>query len=220
MVSQRLRDKQQTRERISGVATELFLDRGFDAVTVAEVAAAAEVSKVTVFAHFARKEDLLLDRAPEALELIGSAITERPADLGPLQALRSLAVELAEAGHPFSGLSTGNEPFLRTLVAAPSLVARARELLDDVERALSTALGEDSPPIAEPRLVAALAIAAYRTVVAETTRRVLAGDPIEEVSAAHRRRLDEAFDALDAAAGAFERFALAPDRMKHVTAIP
>jgi AcrR family transcriptional regulator len=58
------RDGRRTRAHISDVATTMFLARGFDHVTVAEVAEAAGVSKVTVFAHFARKEDLLLDRAP------------------------------------------------------------------------------------------------------------------------------------------------------------
>ena len=74
MAGQRLRDKQRTRERISQVATALFLERGFSEVTVAEVAAAAGVSKVTVFAHFPRKEDLLLDLAPEAVALALSLI--------------------------------------------------------------------------------------------------------------------------------------------------
>lgn len=176
---------------------------------MAEVAAAAEVSKVTVFAHFARKEDLLLDRAPEAIRLIRQAVIDRPAEAHPLEALRGLALELAEIRHPLSGLSTGSEPLLRTLVASPALVARARELLDEIEQALSTALREDRHPVAAPRLLAALASAAYRTVVAETTRRVLADDLIEEVAADHRLRLGQAFDALDAAATVFEGFAAA-----------
>ncbi|MBI0378222.1 helix-turn-helix transcriptional regulator, partial [Streptomyces albiflaviniger] len=57
----------QTRARIASVATQLFLERGFDDVTINEVAAAAGVSKVTVFAHFDRKEDLLFDRFPDCL---------------------------------------------------------------------------------------------------------------------------------------------------------
>jgi AcrR family transcriptional regulator len=60
----------QTRARIAEVAARLFLDRGFDAVTVAEVAREAGVSSVTVFNHFPRKEDLYLDRAVDAVELL------------------------------------------------------------------------------------------------------------------------------------------------------
>ncbi|ARJ04241.1 hypothetical protein GCM10010988_29820 [Cnuibacter physcomitrellae] len=66
----------QTRARISQVATALMLSRGFDEVTVAQVALEAGVSSVTVFKHFPRKEDLLLDRAPEAAELLRAAVRD------------------------------------------------------------------------------------------------------------------------------------------------
>lgn len=58
----RERKKRLTRQRISGEATALFLERGFDEVAVAEVARAAGVSTMTVFNYFPRKEDLFLDR--------------------------------------------------------------------------------------------------------------------------------------------------------------
>src|SRR3981081_554741 len=54
----RERKKQQTRELIADAARRLFADRGFDAVTVAQVARAANVSEVTVFNYFSTKEDL------------------------------------------------------------------------------------------------------------------------------------------------------------------
>ncbi|MFD6212210.1 TetR/AcrR family transcriptional regulator, partial [Nocardia salmonicida] len=57
----RARKKQQTREQISDRATALFLERGFDRVTIADVAAAADVAKMTVTNYFPRKEDLALD---------------------------------------------------------------------------------------------------------------------------------------------------------------
>ena len=56
----------QTRAKIAEVAAGLFLEQGFDAVTVADIAKAAGVSSVTVFKHFPRKEDLFLDRQNEA----------------------------------------------------------------------------------------------------------------------------------------------------------
>src|SRR4051812_20151864 len=60
----------QTRARILEVSTRLFLERGYDAVTVADIARQAGVSSVTVFKHFPRKEDLFLDRADDAVELL------------------------------------------------------------------------------------------------------------------------------------------------------
>lgn len=57
----------QTRARILEVANRLFFERGYEAVTVAEIAREAGVSRVTVFNHFPRKEDLFMDRAADLL---------------------------------------------------------------------------------------------------------------------------------------------------------
>src|SRR5438132_3025900 len=84
----RERKKLRTRQRISAEATLLFMGRGFDNVTVAEVARAAEVSTMTVFNYFPRKEDLFLDRIPEGHELITRAVRDRGPDATPLAALR------------------------------------------------------------------------------------------------------------------------------------
>jgi AcrR family transcriptional regulator len=206
VADQRRRDKERTRERIAQVATVLFLERGFQEVTVAEVAAAAGVSKVTVFAHFPRKEDLLLDRGPEALTLVRAAVRDRPPGVGPVQALRALAVNLAEESHPLSGLTAGSRPFLRTVAASPELISRARELLDELEQDLGALLASelasagDAGDAADARLLAALIIAAYRSVVTETVRQIMKGDPLPGVAAGHRRRLDAAFDVLETAA--------------------
>ena len=61
----RERKKAEVRQRISDLATALFLRDGFDQVSVSEIAAAADVARPTVFAHFPRKEDLFFDRYPE-----------------------------------------------------------------------------------------------------------------------------------------------------------
>ncbi|MBP2048736.1 AcrR family transcriptional regulator [Streptomyces griseochromogenes] len=73
-LSLRERKKRQTRQRISDVATVRFVERGFDKVTVTEVARAAGVSAMTVFNYFPRKQDLFLDRIPEAVETFGEAV--------------------------------------------------------------------------------------------------------------------------------------------------
>lgn len=59
----RERKKRQTRQYISDVATGLFIERGFDTVTVAEIADAANVSVNTVYNYFPAKEDLFFDRS-------------------------------------------------------------------------------------------------------------------------------------------------------------
>src|SRR6187402_3828260 len=95
--------KRETRQRISDVATELFLARGFDAVTLDEIAVAAKVSKMTVFNYFARKEELMLDREDDLLLLpFREALRARPKGQPPIAALRALVDEMREQKHPFA----------------------------------------------------------------------------------------------------------------------
>ena len=107
----------QTRARIAEVAARLFLDRGFDAVTVAEVARAAGVSSVTVFNHFPRKEDLYLDRAVDAVELLRGAVRDRAPGVDVLASLRDATLRLLDARHPLSGVNDRSVPFFRTVAA-------------------------------------------------------------------------------------------------------
>ncbi|WP_413099649.1 TetR/AcrR family transcriptional regulator [Streptomyces sp. Inha503] len=186
----------QTRARIASVATQLFLERGFDDVTINEVAAAAGVSKVTVFAHFDRKEDLLFDRFPEALDTVRTVLRERADDLDPVDAVRRAALALAAERHVLSGLGEGAEPFLRTVMASPALIARLRLFASEMEETLAAELDADPRFSGDSTLTAALLVAAYRTVAVDTVKRRLAGDDIDEVGAAHQRRLAFAFDAL------------------------
>lgn len=190
-----------TRARIADVATELFLAEGFDDVTIAQVAAAAGVSKVTVFSHFERKEDLLLDRLPDAADLLRSAVRERADGVGPVAAFRALALALVDERHVLSGLGDGVEPLLRTIAGSPALIARLRAFEHEVEAALAADLRDDARFTGDPDLVAALLIAAYRTVAVPTARRRLAGDGLAAITAAHRERLNRAFDAVEHGVG-------------------
>ncbi|MYW14041.1 TetR family transcriptional regulator [Streptomyces sp. SID2955] len=194
----RERKKRETRQRISDIATELIGERGFDAVTVAEIARAAGVSPMTVFNYFPRKEDLFLDRIPQAVDLFAAAVRDRAPGEPPLAALRGLALRLLEERHPLSGVGETFADFWRTVAGSPALRARAREGAEEIERALADALGEAG--VADPGLAAALTVAAYRTAFLGSVRRLAAGDPVAEVARDHRTRLEEAFGALERAA--------------------
>ncbi|MEU6281428.1 TetR/AcrR family transcriptional regulator [Streptomyces sp. NPDC047028] len=205
-LSLRERKKRQTRQRISDIATLLFREHGFDQVTVAEVARAAGVSTMTVFNYFPRKEDLFLDRIPEAADLFAGAVRDRAQGEPPLAALRRLTLRLLDERHPLGGVGETLPPFWRTVAASPALRARGREGLDEVETALAAALTEAAAadpglPATDPALLAALTVAAYRTVVTASLRRLSAGDPVEEVAEDHRARLGSAFDALERMTG-------------------
>ncbi|MEV5535355.1 helix-turn-helix domain-containing protein [Saccharopolyspora shandongensis] len=186
-----------TRARIAAVASELFLERGFDEVTIAEVAAAAGVSKVTVFSHFERKEDLLLDRLPDIVDVVRTAVRERADDTGAVEALRQAALALGQQRHVLSGLSGNIEPIMRTIAASPALIVRLRAFAYEIETELTAELDTDTRFSGDSALAAALLVAAYRTVAVETIRRRLAGDDLADLATTHRQRLNQAFDVVE-----------------------
>ncbi|GAA1140947.1 TetR/AcrR family transcriptional regulator [Microbacterium natoriense] len=76
-MGRRERKKAATRKNISDVATKMFLDRGFDNVSIREIADAADVSPTTVFAHFPQKEALVFDEDDEQRERLVGAVRGR-----------------------------------------------------------------------------------------------------------------------------------------------
>ncbi|BCK71985.1 TetR family transcriptional regulator [Streptomyces libani subsp. rufus] len=204
----RERKKLRTRQRISGEATLLFIRRGFDHVTVAEVARAAEVSTMTVFNYFPRKEDLFLDRIPEARELIVRAVRERGPEESPLAALRRLVLALLAERHPLGGVGEGFEHFWRTVLDSPALRARGREAVEEMEGVLAALLaeaagGDAERPGHEARLGAALTVAAIRVAYVDAASRQLGGDSVGEVAVEQAEVLRRTFDALERALPGF-----------------
>ncbi len=186
----------QTRARIREVANRLFLERGYDAVTVAEVAREAGVSSVTVFNHFPRKEDLFLDRTADAIELLRSAVRDRPSGMDVLESLREMSVRLFDARHPLSGVDERSAPFFRTVAESPALVARAREILSELQGILAEELERDPAFEGDGPLLAALFLAGYSSALVQTARRLIAGEAPSAVLDDHHGRLDRLFDAL------------------------
>ncbi|WP_221891407.1 TetR/AcrR family transcriptional regulator [Microbispora sp. KK1-11] len=202
----RERKKRQTRQLISDVASGLFMQRGFDDVTVAEVAEAAGVSTKTVFNYFPRKEDLFLDRYPEAVELVTRAVRERAEGESPLVALRLLFLRMLREGHPLGGIAPGYEVFWQVILDSPALRARTRELVEEFESVLAGLLAEaagSDPADPAPRLAAALVVAAYRAVYIASIDRIRAGDPMQDVIADRVTLLDRALQAVERAVAAF-----------------
>ena len=186
----------QTRAKIAEVAARLFLERGFDAVTVTEVAREAGVSGVTVFNHFPRKEDLFLDRSVDAVDLLGAAVRDRAPGVDVLTSLHELTVRLLDARHPLSGLNDRSVPFFRTVAGSPALIARAREIGADLQRTLAEELERDPVFEGDAGLLAALFLAGYSTVLVETARRLIAGEPSSTIADDHRARFERLFEAL------------------------
>jgi AcrR family transcriptional regulator len=186
----------QTRARIREVANRLFLERGYDAVTVAEVARESGVSSVTVFNHFPRKEDLFLDRTEDAIDLLRSAVRDRTPGTDVLAALHEESVRLFDARHPLSGVDARSAPFFRTVAQSPALVARAREIRSELQRLLADELEHDQAFEGDAPLFAALFLSGYSSVMVETARRLIAGEPPRAVVDDHGLALERLFDAL------------------------
>ncbi|WP_051653555.1 TetR/AcrR family transcriptional regulator [Kitasatospora cheerisanensis] len=138
--------KQQTRTAIADAALPLFLDRGFDRVTVAEVARHANVSTNTVFNYFATKEDLFFDRQAEVEQHLATVVRERPPGTCPVAAIRDDLRTALEGGR-----IPGDAAFFRAVEASPALRAREREIAEHAETALAAALPPSPPPPTSPR---------------------------------------------------------------------
>ncbi|WP_447900757.1 TetR/AcrR family transcriptional regulator [Stenotrophomonas sepilia] len=153
--------KAQTRQAISDVATALIIRRGFEAVSMSEIAKAAGVSRKTVFNHFASKEDLVFDRDDEARALLREGMAARRG-MTPLAAFQSLVRELLDSGHPLLRINSGAATFWATVADSPVLVAHARrlqaQLTDDLALLMASAVGRPADD-AEARLGAAMLLA-------------------------------------------------------------
>ena len=156
----------QTRARIREVANGLFIEHGYDAVTVAEVARAAGVSSVTVFNHFPRKEDLFFDRDEEGREMLREALRQRDPGVTPIEALRLLAHRLAAERSPFAEFSVASQGFVDTIARSETLKARARAIRDEFAQVVAAALcacAGRAPEDVDARLAASLLLATWTT---------------------------------------------------------
>ena len=200
----RERKKRQTREEIANVATALFADRGFENVTIADVATAAGVAKMTVTNHFPLKEDLVFDRAEHIVHGLPEAVQARPEGEPVLATARRYHAQQLAAGDPTMGHLGPH--FSRMVEASPALAARERQIHDQREQALADVLVAQAGPGEEltARVVAAQIAGAYR-VLYFTARRLLLdglqGQEMKETLAALAQR---AFTLLEADLSGFD----------------
>lgn len=138
----RTRKRLATRQSISTAATRLFLEKGFDQVTVDEIAAAADVGRMTVFNHFPRKEDMFFDRDQEGREILREALRQRDPGVAPIEALRLLAHRLVAQQSPFVEFSDASQGFIETIEGSETLKARARSIRDELAQVVAAALAE------------------------------------------------------------------------------
>jgi AcrR family transcriptional regulator len=192
--------KLRTRAALADAALALFTERGFEQVTVAEVAAAAGVSVNTAFNYFPTKEDMFFDRQAEVEGRLAGWVRGRMRGRSPGLAVRDgLLTALAE-GDPTLGLTPEAEVFWRTVDESPSLRARARVIAERSEAALAEALAEEAAPGDPlPRLMAGALAGTFRAVVAEIRHKLAAGEEVAAIRVEMTAAAQRMFDALTAA---------------------
>ncbi len=182
LIDRRARKKAQTRALIRETAQALFAERGFEAVTIADIAAAADVAVQTVFNHFPTKEDLFFDGHTPWVVGPEDAVRTRAPGTPPLEALQAYLVERV-AAHVRQLSTPQGRAFDATLEASSALRARERELHHQAVTRLADALmeawtGEGGAPTVpvDPHtaasVTAAIWLAAVRTLIVQQ-RRVL-----------------------------------------------
>jgi AcrR family transcriptional regulator len=175
----RERKKQQTRRLIAETARRLFTARGFEHVTVAEIARAAEVSEQTVFNYFPTKEDLVYWRMESFEEELLATIREREPGEPVLAAFRrfvlaprGLLVKYdAEARERLAGLT-------RMIVSSPALLAREQQIFAGYTESLAALIAEEAGAQMgdlEPWVAANAMMGVHRALVDHARRRVVEG---------------------------------------------
>jgi AcrR family transcriptional regulator len=169
----RERKKQQTRRTIAEAAKRLFLERGFEQVSVAEVARAADVSEQTVFNYFPTKEDLVFERMDTFEHALLTAVRERPEGEAALRAFVRFILDSSDTAMAGDGRRRVAE-LTRLVMASPSLMARERQIVAKYTDALTALLAEETgagPGDIEPRLAAEAMMAFHRSLVDFARRR-------------------------------------------------
>lgn len=191
----RERRRLETRDRIVEVAAALFAERGFDAVSVVEIAQRAGVVEKTVFNHFPVKEGLVLSTDPPVRAALLRAVAERPAGESAAAAAGTfLVTAMASLGDPEA--AEGVAAMARVVRGSRTLQVREREILGEITAALAAQIREETGApdgAVEPELTASAVTALYGRLLELARDRVLAGvtgpELAAELRAAGRRGL-------------------------------
>jgi AcrR family transcriptional regulator len=198
----RSRKRLATRQAISDVATRLFVERGFDHVTVDEIAAAADVGRMTVFNHFPRKEDMFFDRDEEGREILREALRQRDPRLAPIETLRLLAHRLVAEQSPLVKFTASSQRFIETIEGSETLKARARAIRDELAQVVTVALAECAgrePNDPAAQLAAGLLLATWSVAFIQAHRTFRRRRNKEEANAAFLAIVDQGTIGLKAA---------------------
>ncbi|HVG73893.1 MAG TPA: TetR family transcriptional regulator [Thermoleophilaceae bacterium] len=208
----RERKKERTRQLIADTARRLFAERGFAAVTVAEIAREADVAEKTVFNYFPTKEDLFYSRLDAFEQELLDAIREREPNETVLDAFGRFLLQprgvlaLGDSGdlHATEQLLT----ITRVITESPALLARERQVFARYTEALAALLAEETgapPGSVEPVVAATALLGAHRALIDYVRRRTLAGDSASAIGHGVRAEAKRALKLLEGGLGDYAR---------------
>ena len=204
----RERKKLQTRQLIADAAWALFSERGFDRVTVAEVAKRADVSEATVFNYFPTKEDLVYHRMEAFEEELLDAVRGRPPGESVVAAFGRFV--LAPRGALASNDPAAVERLAavtRVITGSPALLAREREIFERFAASLAGLIAEEAGmerEAVEPWVAANALLGVHRAMLDHVRRRAVAGVPAKRISREVRARGERALALLEGGLGQIE----------------
>jgi AcrR family transcriptional regulator len=194
----RERKKQETRTAIADAAMKLFIERGFDAVTVGDVAEAANVSEKTVFNYFPTKEDLFFDEAPARQAALVASIRDREPGESMVAAIRrSAAANCSRISSPDFAV------FARVLEQSPALQARERTMFAGFTRAVADELVAEGAAEPEAHIACAACASVYHWMFSTARKRALAGVSGKAAATRLRAEVERGFDLIERGLGAF-----------------
>ncbi|MED7952173.1 TetR family transcriptional regulator [Streptomyces sp. BE303] len=190
----RARKKARTRDAIADASISLFLERGFDRVSVSDIAAAVEISKPTLFRYFPTKEDLVLHRFADHQGEAARVVRDRGSGIEPVPALHRHFRAGLDRFDPVTGLNDHPEvvAFHRLVFTTPSLAARLTRYQLEDEEALADALGEGI----RARLCAAQVLAVQRVLARTNWQKIADGRTARDVHTEALADADQAFEHL------------------------
>ena len=202
--------KEQTRQHIADTAFRLFADRGFDRVTVAEIAREAQAAEATVFNYFASKEDLFYWRLEAFGTQLADAVSARPAGEPVLAAFRRA---LLDEGGLLAQVESGDAQALtrlrtinRVISGSPALLAREQQAFTRNAGALAALLAAETGAPADdlrPQVAANALLGLHRALIDYVRRRVLSGDELTGIAAEVRKLTTDAFVLLEHGLGGY-----------------
>jgi AcrR family transcriptional regulator len=205
----RERKKQRTRQHIADVARRLFAERGFEQVTIAEIARQAEVAQATVFNYFPAKENLFYSSLEAFEDRLLTAIRERRPGQSVLDAFAAFL--LGQGG--VLAMEGGDEDataqirtVTRIVTESPALLARERQVFDGYARALAALLAEETGAARDDvvcRVVANAVIGLHRALIDRVREQTLAGARAARIRRDVRAEAERAIAQLERGLGHF-----------------